>query len=218
MAFWAFWLLIASLVGILISGFGVVLLIRSIGLGRQANIEATKAANAAIEMNEIARLESRPWAVLEIDFKGYFSVQESYIPGYDLHIKRSLNYWPHNRGLSTAHNTEIAYEWICADYWQEGTSHLRLLADGEIGRTIRRHGPIFAGDKLDLLKTVSVNHIKKNTPSSSFFTLLLCIRYSDASGKLKGVDARAFVLQQIGPSIGPWISEYRNDGEARITE
>jgi hypothetical protein len=63
MAFWAFWLFVSSVLGIIISAFGVLLLIRSLSMARSGNKAAFAAVNVAAQANEIAKQQNRPWIV-----------------------------------------------------------------------------------------------------------------------------------------------------------
>lgn len=66
MAYWAMLLLGVSVVGVLVSGGGVVLLVATIRQGKMGLGKATDAVIAAQETNAIMRQEQRPWLTLEV--------------------------------------------------------------------------------------------------------------------------------------------------------
>jgi hypothetical protein len=102
MAFWAFWLFAVSIVGLLVSVAGVALLIRSISLGLDANIQATKAANAANEANHILRDENRAWIKIEFHQRN--------VTIADGQVRVGIGVNPRNVGSKPAKNPLIFYK------------------------------------------------------------------------------------------------------------
>lgn len=221
MAFWAFWLLIASAAGIGISGFGVVLLIRSIGLGRDANIEATKAANAALASNEIMRKEKRPWVVLDREIECEFSDS-----GHAGQI--AWNYNLENKGFGLAHDVKLEWDIVKRHHFQHMKAQLQVYLKEVLGkRGIQQMAVLFPHERTDNIRHGPDGWTRYREDSFTGdpeffgpdvnFMLMVCVTYRLAENSDEfGFDVRMFHIDESDKFIGPWGHTILEYGNARL--
>lgn len=219
MAFWAYWLLIVSVGGILISGFGVILLVRSIRLGHEANIQAAKAANSAVTANEIMRQEQRAWITLDRQFECNFQ---------DLDFQGVLcwNYNLVNKGKMPAIAVKTNLKIIKIPDLYGVDTELVAFTESCVSNHIIGGVPIiFPGERTDFVPHSSLQSSsyritdgKKVHIVDGRCFVLCCITYLTGPGDNSpvGVESRAFAIEEIPDFIGPWGQRMREFSSWRI--
>lgn len=239
MVFWAekmYWAAIAAAIiaflGIGATCVGIYLVWKTLGETKRAAIaaeemvsqskDATKsaqdAAKSAWETVGIMRDESRPWLVIDSDLRGYFSfdkLEDDFLGR--LKVNWGMRYNAVNKGKSAGHRYQFVTKVVCCDDWIEAENQFLQFVDHGNHRWKRSFGPLFSGEKSDFNRHYNFEVIQKQSSSSKAFAVFILLKYTDASGSIKGLDARCYILQQMGASIGPWINEFRNVPDVRIT-
>ena len=180
--------------------------------------ETSAAAISAAESTRIMRDQQRPWLLIENNMFGDFLVTDINEKGhsYDLEIRWRFHYWFHNRGKSIAHIREIKSHWVCLDDWYFLDEILEQFSNEKINFLRGGGGPVFAGEITDSKPSYGSNLIRKQSPNSKYFAHIVSVKYTDENRELDGADIRCFILQQMGPAIGPMTTEYRSHDSFRI--
>lgn len=225
MAFWAFWLLATSVIGIFISGAGVFLLVRSIGLGRNANIQATRAAIAATEANAIMQEERRPWVTLIRDLGCEFYDRDGY--GGTL----SWNYNFINKGKTPAYSVRVSIKFFRGNDGFGCLREVESFTDKCVGEQYSGGTAIlFPDEKTDFLRYRSYfsrtyeigsderGHVAPLTKSGDKYSALVCITYRTgvSPDAPVGVETSAFSIESDEVAIGPWRHKMLEFASSRI--
>ena len=210
MAYWAFWLLIASAVGIIVSCFGVVLLIRSIDLGREANIQARKAADAAVSANQMMRQEQRPWVTLDRDL--ICEITET-----DHGISLTWHYNFSNKGKSPAHDIRLSLKPIRRSGLVDIHKDVRDYADACVANPPKFGGAsiLFPGKSTDFRKPNVASSFSYNSDKSPVdggdTMMLICLTYLKGMGADDiGVEAVMVGFDNSDGRLGPSTVKVKN--------
>lgn len=202
MAYWAFWLLVASALGIIVSCFGVILLIRSISLGREANEKASDAVNAANDANNIMRAEQRPWVTLNWQVSCEFV--ETGPRSYNL--KWHYNFA--NKGKSPAFNVRISYgvhrhDWR---YVGAGRQAVPIQTRNAVNNTSISQKILFPNET-----TMFIPHREWNIAGridgedEGTLFLAVCLAYDlDSLGGSVGYETKILVIRRDPDLFGPF--------------
>ncbi|MFD0916850.1 hypothetical protein ACFQ14_10570 [Pseudahrensia aquimaris] len=218
-AYFTWWTAISAWAVTGLTLIGVIYLAKTLRATRETLSQAAKASNAANRTNDIMRDEQRPWLVIESKLHGFLQATEVNVLDYDLKVEWGMRVDVANKGKSGAFHYSIHTKIMCLDNWFNARTHVSEFVENcGSGRRVRKTGIVFPNEKGGLRPLKRSEFVAKESPNSKYFAVFVAVKYTDASGKLSGIDVQTFFQQQTGPSIGPWMQEFRQDPDMRVTK
>nr|WP_309502925.1 hypothetical protein [uncultured Roseovarius sp.] len=199
----------------------VFLLWRTLVQTNKTNAAAIKAAEAALDANEIMRTEQRPWVTLDKEFECNFFDRG----GYQGEI--SWNYGFVNKGKSPAYAVERHGKFVKGVGLIETLFKADLQEFADYCVNHRRGGGvpiIFPGEATDFSKysgyeMVSYERLKPVVEGDTI--IYLCChtyRLGLAADCAIGVEARLFFIEENEKFLGPWGHVMREYSQMRIVK
>lgn len=209
---WQLWLTLGSLIGL-----GATLY-----FARQANVAAINAAFQAIESNNIAKGDQRPWItldrVIECDFSCSF-LDPDHPMSKRLGASASLSwrYKIENRGKSPAFGLSVKQKIVAVNSVMEAQYRLQEFCDTMdfLAETEGEH-TVFPGDIDEFPRSASIISNIPGKKADEFF-LLVALIYRTSTGNMVGVEARALSIKTANHKVGPHNSRLIEFTQARIT-
>lgn len=219
MANWAFWMLVATcgvgITTVTVTAYGVFLI--------RDTLDATRiAAEAANEMNEIARIERRPWVTLRREVSCDFTMTEI-LHGEDagdiFRYKTSL-YWEYsieNVGKAPAFGIKTSQKLIAVGGAGEAEQSLiKFVNSIDTKWATRSELVVFPKEKLGKTKSTYLNLIQRSDATGTEFYLLTALAYRSQESDVTGMEAHALYID-IKPKVhGPRTARLLELTDARI--
>lgn len=179
-ATFAWWMVVVSIFGFLVTTIGTILLYQQIKLTREAVEDTGKATKAMEVSNAIAMLAQRPWVQIDVEIVGCYCRNQFLMVYYDVVFRNTgktmaENFWPY----ITADAVNINYATTAARAFEEwrtprGLSAMALVPGAEYRRSCRfgahiKHIPLqdFEGRKRFNLVVASAAYY--HLPGESLF-------------------------------------------------